>query len=103
MWTNWVSLAIGAWIFISGWIPAVQSEWNLIIFGVLAAVFGFASYKNWQGIVNGVAGIWLFLCGIWFMIMAPANFLITGIVMVLLGLWGALYHSHTGEVTHTAA
>ena len=101
MWSMWVSFAIGLWVFLSGLIQALQTEWNLIIFGAAAAIFGFISFRDWQGIVNGVGGIWLFLCGIWFIIMSPINFLITGFVMGLLGLWGALAETeHHGEVSH---
>ena len=81
MWTNWISFLIGLWIFFSGLVPQLRAEWNLIIFGILAVLFGFASYKNWQGIINGIGGVWLFLSGIWFVLMAPANFVITGIIM----------------------
>ena len=78
MWSMWISFAIGVWVFLSGLIPSLQAEWNLIIFGAAAAVFGFISFRDWQGIANGIGGIWLFLSGIWFMIMSPMNFLITG-------------------------
>ncbi len=101
MWSMWISFAIGVWVFLSGLIPSLQAEWNLIIFGAAAAVFGFISFRDWQGIANGIGGIWLFLSGIWFMIMSPMNFLITGFAMGLLGIWGALAETkHHGEISH---
>ena len=103
MWTNWISFLIGLWIFFSGLVPRLRAEWNLIIFGILAVIFGFISYRNWQGITNGIGGVWLFLCGVWFIILAPANFVITGIIMALLGLWGALSETPQGEVSHRVA
>jgi hypothetical protein len=101
LWSNWISFAIGAWLFVTGWIPALQGEWNMIIFGAAAALFGFLAYKSWQGIVNGLLGVWIFLSGIWFGLNYPQNFLLVGIAMVILGIWGATYHTH--DVAHGTA
>jgi hypothetical protein len=103
MWTNWISFIIGLWIFFSGFFMNLRAEWNLIIFGILAIIFGFATYRSWQGVVNGIAGIWLFLSGIWFMILGPANFIITGIIIAILGIWGALAENPTRTVSHKTA
>ncbi len=100
MWINWNSFIIVLWIFFCRFFMNLRAEWNLIIFGILAIIFGFASYKSWQGIVNGIAGIWLFLSGIWFIIIGPANFIITGIIKAILGRWSALVDNPQATVSH---
>lgn len=47
----------------------------------------------WQGIVNGVLGVWIFLSGQVFNLVVTVNFLIFGIVIGILGLWAALTHA----------
>jgi hypothetical protein len=78
MWQGWLNLILGVWLIISGFVSPLQSPANLIIVGILAAVFGFWSYKNWQGDVIGILG--------------PANFIIVGVLMIIAGLWEGLSH-----------
>ena len=90
MWTGWVSFIGGAWLIVSGFIPGVQTDANLIATGAGLVVFGFASIPNLQGIANGLIGIWLLLSGIWFGIVAPWNFLLFGVCAAILGIWNAV-------------
>ena len=94
MWYSWISFVLGIWFIISGIIPALQGNWNMIILGLVAAVFGFISYRTWQGIVNGIIGLWFFLSAIWFHLVLPWNFIILGVIMAALAIWDALSH-HT--------
>ncbi|MEJ2637377.1 MAG: hypothetical protein P8184_19075 [Calditrichia bacterium] len=101
MWSNWVTFILGIWLFISGLIPSLQGDGNLIATGILAVIFGFIASRTWQGVVNGVLGIWIFLSGIWFMLVSPANFLIVGAIMAIVGIWGAIPSSE--DVAHHTA
>ncbi|MEJ2634297.1 MAG: SPW repeat protein [Calditrichia bacterium] len=103
MWASWMSFIIGIWLFVSGWIPGLEGEVNMIIAGALAFMFGFIAYKTWQGVINGLLGAWIFVSGIWFGLDNPANYLIIGVAMAILGLWGALPHEHEHHVEHTTA
>lgn len=101
MWQGWANLILGVWLIISGLITTLHQPINMIIVGILAAIFGFWAYKMWQQVVNGVLGIWIFLSGIAFNLVGPANFIIVGIVMGILGVWSAL--THPREMTTKAA
>lgn len=103
MWSNWISLVIGIWLFISGLIPALRVEGNMLIAGALAVIFGFIAYKTWQGVVIGILGVWIFLSGLWWHLGGPANYIIVGIVMAILGVWGGFQHTKPhGMVEKTA-
>ena len=81
----------------------VQPDRNMIILGLVAAVFGFISFKTWQGISNGIIGLWFFLSAIWFHLVLPWNFIILGIVMAALALWDALSHHTPHAASHSTA
>lgn len=102
-WFNWFSLVLGVWFFISGLIPALQGDWNMIILGIVAAICGFIAYQTWQGIVNGIIGIWFFLSAIWFHLVVPWNFIILGAAMAILGIWGATIHHTPHAATPSTA
>lgn len=93
MWSHWISLAIGVWVFISGFFPGVQADANFFVTGIVTMIFGFMAYKTFQGIVIGIIGIWLFANGIILNIEYPANYFIFGALMVVFALWGGLTHS----------
>lgn len=103
MWSNWISFILGIWFFISGLIPALQGDWNMIILGIAAAVFGFIAFQTWQGIVSGIIGVWFFLSAIWFNLVVPWNFIILGAVMAALGIWGALSYHTPHTASHSPA
>jgi len=93
MWQGWVNLVLGVWLILSGLITPLQTPANLIIVGLLAAVFGFWTYKDWLGDIAGVLGLWAILSGIWFNLLSPANFLIVGVLLVGSGYWVGFTHS----------
>lgn len=102
MWQGWISLILGAWLFISGLIPSLQTPVNYIIAGILAAIFGFWAYRTWQGIVNGILGLWMVLSGLVSSLMLNWNLIIVGIVMAALGIWTGLSHPIQHMTTKTA-
>jgi hypothetical protein len=93
MWQGWINLVLGVWLIISGLVSSLQTPANLIITGILVAVFGFWTYKDWLGDIIGVLGLWSLLSGIWFSLFSPANFLIVGVLIGGLGFWEAYLHS----------
>lgn len=103
MWANWISLVIGIWLFLSGLIPGLQAQGNMIAVGALAIIFGFIAYKSWQGVVNGILGVWIFLSGLWWHLGAPANYIVVGIIMAVAGIWGGLEHTKPHKVTEKTA
>ena len=92
MWQGWVNLLLGVWLLLSGLIPALQTPENLIISGLLVAVLGFWSYKNWLGDTSGVLGLWALFSGSWLNLFSPSNFLITGVLIGSCGFWEAFTH-----------
>ena len=40
MWQGWIIFILGIWLFISGLIPVLQGGGNLIIVGIISAIFG---------------------------------------------------------------
>jgi uncharacterized membrane protein HdeD (DUF308 family) len=94
MWQGVVKLIIGAWLIISGLITALQSPLNLLIVGFVTAICCFQSAKIWQATVTGILGIWLFISGLSYFVLgsghgliAAWNFLIIGIIILILGIW----------------
>ena len=108
MWQGVVKLIIGAWLIISGLIAALQSPLNLLIVGFVTAVCCFQSAKIWQATVTGILGIWLFISGLSYFVLgsghgliAAWNFLIIGIIILVLGIW-LLVKPSKESVTQTA-
>lgn len=94
MWQGLVKLIIGSWLIISGLIGALQSPLNLLIVGFVTAICCFQSTKIWQATVTGILGIWLFISGLSYFVLgagpgliAAWNFLIIGIIILILGIW----------------
>ncbi len=98
MWALWITLLIGLWLLFSGFTSSLVVNWNMVIFGIGAIVFGFIAYfanrKNWQGFITGFIGIWLLVSGIWLEFITSWNFLIFGILIAMLSLGGTLSRSH---------
>jgi len=92
MWQGWTNLVLGVWLIISAFVPSLQTPANLIIVGILAAVFGFWTYKDWRGNVSGFLGIWSLLSGVWFNLISPVNFFIVGLLLGISGIWEGLVH-----------
>lgn len=92
MWQGWINLILGAWLILSGFIPALRTPANIIIVGILAIIFGFWVYKDWRGDVAGILGIWAFLSGVWWNLLSPGNFIIVGLLLGIVGLWEGISH-----------
>ncbi len=106
MWALWITFILGVWFFVSGIIPGLIAEWNMIIFGLITMIFGFIGYfndrKSWQAVLCGIIGIWFFLSGIWFGLIASWNFIIFGIILAILGIWGAQTKPAGGQTSPAA-
>jgi len=90
MWQGWIDLAVGIWLIVSGFVPALRTPASMLVAGAVAIVFGFwgASRANsWQGTINGIIGIWLFLSAIWFSLVVPWNFFVFGVAVAILAIW----------------
>ncbi len=97
MWQAWLNIAVGIWLIICAFVPALWTPASMIVPGVVSFVFGFwggGMESSWQGYVNGVIGTWLFLSGIWFMLYEPWNFFLSGIVVTVLAIWNSIQHQH---------
>ena len=97
MWQAWFNLAVGIWLVICGFIPGLQTPVSMLVPGAVAFIFGFWSTytdKSWQGIVNGVSGIWLFLSAVWFGLFIQWNFLVFGVLIGIMALWNITEHPH---------
>ncbi|HBY19312.1 MAG TPA: hypothetical protein DEH00_09120 [Candidatus Marinimicrobia bacterium] len=90
MWQAWVNVILGLWLVVSGFIPSLQANWNMIIAGIVIAILGFTVSKEWPAIVAGVVGIWIFISGLVPSLIAPINFIIAGIVVLIVSLILAL-------------
>ncbi|BFN36169.1 SPW repeat protein [Fidelibacter multiformis] len=90
MWQAWVNVILGLWLVVSGFIPGVQVNWNMIIAGILIALLGFTASKKWPAIVAGIVGIWIFISGLVPSLIVQLNFIIAGIVVLILSLVLAL-------------
>ncbi len=99
MWQAWVNVILGLWLVVSGFIPTVQVNWNMIICGILIAILGFTVSKKWPAIVVGILGVWILISGLVSSLIVPVNFIIAGIVVLILSLVLAL--QKTPEETKT--
>jgi hypothetical protein len=101
MWQGWMDFAVGVWLIVSGFIPALQTPSSMIVAGIVAFVFGFwgaARVNSWQGTINGILGVWLFLSGIAFSLIVPWNFFISGAVIGILAIWNVAQHESSGQI-----
>ncbi|MBD3238955.1 MAG: hypothetical protein GF331_00110 [Chitinivibrionales bacterium] len=91
MWRAYVNIIAGIWAFISGLTETLVTPVNMIITGLVIAVFGFwTPARKWQGIVNGILGLWLFLSGFIPGLWAGENMLIVGLIVFALAVWRAI-------------
>lgn len=90
MWQAWINFAVSLWLVLSGLIAGLQAGINMIICGIILAVFGFWTPKQWPAIVVGVIGVWTFISGLVPSLVGQVNFLIIGIVGVVISLYYGL-------------
>ncbi len=98
----YVNILTGLWAFITGFSVSMLHPLNIVVLGVVIAVFGFWTYeKEWQGIVNGLIGLWLVLSVFSPALMVPVNLWISGSIVVVLAIWRLIsvssHHPHLPE------
>jgi hypothetical protein len=100
-WQDWLTLVLGAWLFVSPfWMDAYASTastaaWNSYIFGALVFIFACAALANrkiWEEWVNLAIGIWIviapFVLGFYGSHLGTAwNHWIVGAVVAIDALW----------------
>lgn len=108
MWPCRVKIIIGSWLIISGLIPVLQHPINFMAVGFFTAICCFKSGKLWQATITGILGLWIFLCGLSYYIISsalhlvvPANFIIVGIAILVLGIWAMIQQSKKTEAKTT--
>jgi hypothetical protein len=101
MWHGRFKLIIGLWLLVSGLIPSLHNPVNLVFIGFLTVLCCFRSFRLWQAAATGLVGFWLLLSGIYDWIFVGSkvlvnsiNFFLSGIILVALGLWCMIVHSH---------
>ena len=95
MWQGWFDLAVGIWLIISAFVPAIRTPASMVAAGATAIIFGFwgAGRRNsWQGTINGLIGIWLLISAIWLFLAVPWNFFFSGVVIGILAIWNIASH-----------
>lgn len=97
MWQGWVVLMVGLWLFFGVGLQGASSSNQYLLTGILAFVFGlwvlFQPVKTLPKVlfvIIGIVGLWLGLSSFISGLQATANAIIFGIVLSVLGFWGAL-------------
>ena len=108
-WQEWVTLALGAWVFISPWVFGMDagsaSAWNYYITGGVMVVFSGAAISANESAewVSLVAAVWLFfspwIVGNGVVGSARGDAVVAGILGVLFAAWGLAQH----DQAHSAA
>ncbi|HEU4792405.1 MAG TPA: SPW repeat protein [Nitrolancea sp.] len=111
--TSGLTILAGLWLilspFILGFTNLRSSMWNAIIVGIiLAALAAIRLYsarrKSWISWVSAALGVWLILTPFFYQVTDNSrvmwNFIIVGIVVTVLGIWGALA-TEMGRTTST--
>ena len=96
MWQGWFDLVAAIWLIMSAFTPDTRTLASMIAAGIVITIFGFwgaRERKSWQGIINGLIGVWLLIAAIWLNFVWQWNFLISGMIIGLLALWNILQHS----------
>ncbi len=98
MWTARLSLIIGLWLIVSGFVNDFRNPSLMIAIGLVVLILGlmgFISVKSWEGILNFFVGVWLVLCGSWFNFFMPWNFFVTGGIVFVFAVWDITEHPRT--------
>jgi hypothetical protein len=101
-WQEWITLFLGAWIFISPWVFGFSgtevSAWNYFIVGAVMFIFSGVAISNNESAewVSLVAAAWLFISP-WVTSLAAAggargDAVISGILGVVFAAWGLAQH-----------
>lgn len=99
MWHGRIKLFLGVWLIISGIVAPLQNPVNEIVVGFIVGICCFRSFRFWQAAATGFVGMWLFYSGLSDLIYVgknfavPANFLICGLILTILGVLCVIIHS----------
>ncbi len=102
MWKAWINFVLGLWLILSGIITGLGVSGNYIIVGIVVAILGFWSARQWQGTVIGILGLWMILSGIVPSLIAPVNLIMVGIVIAVLAIWQTFAKPKQMNVSPTA-
>jgi len=84
-----INILAGAWAVLSSLWTA--HPFNFFIVGLIIAFFGFWTYrKEWQGLANGMIGVWLILSAFVPELTTQNNLFISGLMVVVLATWRLL-------------
>ncbi|CUT01040.1 hypothetical protein [Candidatus Chrysopegis kryptomonas] len=102
MWQFWATFIVGLWLLLgSGLMGISVNKENFEILYLLTGIFSFTLglwvfvspikglLKIFSAII-GIAGIWLGICAYISGLQGIANPIIVGIILIVLGFWGAL-------------
>jgi len=102
MWQAWLNFILGAWLFVSGFIPALHTAsgklWDYLIVGILALIFSaWIAKRRWPQWLNLILALWLIIGAFipWTGTAVAVNSIIVGILMAIFGLWAALMKPET--------
>ncbi len=84
MWQGWIAFLDGLWIAFSSFDWHYQTNVNLIVSGVILALFGFWAEESTNGIILGFLGIWLISSGCTHYLVLPINFFLTGLTILVI-------------------
>ncbi|GAB4379186.1 MAG: hypothetical protein Kow0042_28320 [Calditrichia bacterium] len=104
MWHGRIKLILGIWLIISAFLSPLKSPLNMMVIGFVGAICCFNSYRIWQAIATGLVSLNLFLSGLHDLIRfepqvlaSSANFLISGVILGILGMWCLFTHTKDVE------
>jgi hypothetical protein len=81
-----INILAGAWAVLSSLWTA--HPFNFFMVGLIVAFFGFWTYrKEWQGLANGIVGMWLILSAFVPELRDQSNLFISGLIVVGLATW----------------
>ncbi|CUU05445.1 hypothetical protein JGI1_01257 [Candidatus Thermokryptus mobilis] len=105
MWQFWVTFLIGLWLLLGQGLMSVSvSKENFEVLYLLTGIFSFTLglwlfFGQLKGllkvfsVVIGLAGIWLGITAFISGLQGIGNAIILGIILIVLGFWGALTKS----------
>lgn len=102
-WQDWGNLIVGAWLFVSPWVLAYQSEmpsieWNAYLSGAAIVIFAaFAVYmpRAWEEGINILLGLWM-IASPWVLAFsghkeATSHAIIVGALVAILAIWAMVH------------
>ncbi|MEW5710290.1 MAG: SPW repeat protein [Pseudomonadota bacterium] len=105
-WQDWVTLALGVWLFISPWVLGFEDKmsavaWNSYLLGAAVAIFSVVCLytpKVWEEWLNVAFGVWLIISpwvvGFSTFAAATYNAVAVGILVIGFTLWAMAHAGH---------